>query len=427
MNGAWTSPSTQSGVPTVQRGRTPGIPLSQISVAVTKVEGSEVSLDVIVVPDGGFEAWRTVAGAWLILLGTFGYSYTFGVYEDFYSREYLHNHSPSSISQRPTNDAFPAGPFCGKVFDDGGFHVIEITGCVIFTFSVFMLSLAKPEQYYQIFLAQGLGMGIGLGLTFVPTLGIIVHHFKRRRGLASGIALSGASLGATFFPIIDPATAYILPGCFILGNCLMRTRLPPRSKRPDTRGPDIKSFFFDTAYVWSVLGALFGVFGLYFPVIYIQLFSVQHNVDETLAFYSLPILNGASAVGRIFGNHLADLHGPFNIQMLCSFFAGAVVWAMLGVHNGPSLIVVSILYGILSGAWLSLCFACFSSLARGPEEVGARVGVALAVCSIGTLVSSPIQGALLTDKFTWINPIAFSGVRDLLFLRRAVGADVLRA
>lgn len=44
-------------------------------------------------------------------------------------------------------------------------------------------------------------MGIGLGLTFVPSMSILVMHFERRRALASGIALSGSSIGAVVFPI----------------------------------------------------------------------------------------------------------------------------------------------------------------------------------------------------------------------------------
>lgn len=44
-------------------------------------------------------------------------------------------------------------------------------------------------------------MGIGLGLTFVPTASIAVHYFNKRRGLASGVALSGSAIGAAVFPI----------------------------------------------------------------------------------------------------------------------------------------------------------------------------------------------------------------------------------
>lgn len=81
-----------------------------------------------------------------------------------------------------------------------------------------MSSLAQHDQLYQVhsflydgairrltanqvLLSQGLGMGLGLGMIFTPTVGIISHHFTRRRGLASAIALSGGSCGAVVFPI----------------------------------------------------------------------------------------------------------------------------------------------------------------------------------------------------------------------------------
>ncbi|KAJ7089481.1 mycorrhiza-upregulated monocarboxylate permease [Mycena crocata] len=172
---------------------------------VTTLEAEKPAMDPFEVADGGFEAWRTVVGAWLVLLGTFGYSYTFGVFEDYYVRVYLPDHTPSSIAWIGSFQLmmpFLLGPVAGIIFDNGGFYMLEIVGCSIFTFSVFMLSLCKPNQYYQIFLAQAVGMGIGLGLTFLPTISIVVHHFNRHRGLASGIVLSGSSIGATFFPIM---------------------------------------------------------------------------------------------------------------------------------------------------------------------------------------------------------------------------------
>ena len=53
----------------------------------------------------------------------------------------------------------------------------------------------------QIFLSQALGMGLGLGLTFIPTIGLTSHHWKRRRGFASGVALTGCSCGGIAIPI----------------------------------------------------------------------------------------------------------------------------------------------------------------------------------------------------------------------------------
>ncbi|KAG6837395.1 hypothetical protein H0H93_010013 [Arthromyces matolae] len=55
---------------------------------------------------------------------------------------------------------------------------------------IFMLSLVEPHHYYQNFLAQGVGMGIGMGLIFLPSLQVTSHYFRRRRSLAMGIVIS---------------------------------------------------------------------------------------------------------------------------------------------------------------------------------------------------------------------------------------------
>lgn len=64
---------------------------------------------------------------------------------------------------------------------------------------------------HQVFLSQGVGMGLGMGLVFVPTVSIPSHYFKRRRALVAGIVLSGNSTGAIIFPI---STSEVMPFIF---------------------------------------------------------------------------------------------------------------------------------------------------------------------------------------------------------------------
>jgi hypothetical protein len=61
-----------------------------------------------------------------------------------------------------------------------------------------MTSLCKT--YWQVFLAQGLAGGIGLGILFLPALAVVPHWFQRRRALATGIIISGSSVGGIAFP-----------------------------------------------------------------------------------------------------------------------------------------------------------------------------------------------------------------------------------
>jgi len=374
--------------------------------------------------DGGIQPWITIFGAWLVLFATFGYLYSFGVYQDYYTRIFLSNHSPSKIGWIGSFQLmmpFAFGIVSGKLFDAGYFRVVETLGSALFVVSLFLLSLAKPQQYFQVFLSQGVGMGIGLGLTFVPTVSLTVHHFRRRRVLATGIVMSGSSLGAVVFPLMINnlietigfpktvrASAFIVLGMLVIGNSIMRTSY---KKIPTDREQlDIKSFFIDLPYITTVSAGLVATFGFYFPLIYLQLYAVQHGINTTLAFYSIAILNASSTIGRISGNFLAEIYGPINVLVACTLITGASIFSVFGVHGSGSLIAVSIFHGLFAGAWLSVSIASLATLARHPNEVGARTGLALALSSFGSLGAAPVQGALLTSDFDWSKPIIFSGV-----------------
>ncbi|QRV97282.1 major facilitator superfamily transporter [Ceratobasidium sp. AG-Ba] len=378
------------------------------------------------IPDGGAKAWATVAGAWLVLFCTFGYANAFGAYEDYYTRVYMTNKSSSDIAWIGSTQLclqFLMGMVSGKLFDEGHFHATVGAGSILCAFSLFMLSLAKENKFYQVFLPQAVGLGISLGLLFLPSIGVISHHFARRRSLAMGIVTTGSSCGGIIFPIMlnkifqrngfawgVRATAFVVLGCLIVANLLMRTRLPPKSKRPPAPPPDFKAIMTDSAYLLSILGAFLVLLGLFTPIFYIQLFAVVHGLDSTLAFYSLAILNAASVFGRTIPNFLSDKSGPFNLLIPCSAISGALIFAMLGVKSSGALIVFAILYGFFSGAYVSLLSPMIISLSSNISEIGIRLGITFGIIAFAALTGTPIAGALLTEQQKWWRPITFSGI-----------------
>lgn len=109
----------------------------------------------------------------------------------------------------------------GRLLDLGYFRYAMPLGSILYTFScvrasctlfetiivfknslfrLFMVSLVHQDKYYQIFLSQGLGMGIGAGVLFVPAMAVQAHHWRRRRPLAIGVVTAGISLLALFLP-----------------------------------------------------------------------------------------------------------------------------------------------------------------------------------------------------------------------------------
>lgn len=60
-----------------------------------------------------------------------------------------------------------------------------------------MISLCT--EYWQVFLAQGVAVGLGLGCLFLPSVAGLAHYFSKKKSTALGIASSGGSLGEPAF------------------------------------------------------------------------------------------------------------------------------------------------------------------------------------------------------------------------------------
>ncbi|PSR71991.1 hypothetical protein PHLCEN_2v12201 [Hermanssonia centrifuga] len=161
-------------------------------------------------PEGGLRAWLCVFGASIVMFLTYGMMQAFGVFQDYYAKHLLRNHSPSEISwigSVQTFLLFGLGVITGRCFDNGYFFHTIIPGSLIYTFSLFMLSLCQPGRYYQFFLSQGVGLGLGMGMLAVPSASIASHYFRTNQARANGIVFAGllpigTSLGGVVWPII---------------------------------------------------------------------------------------------------------------------------------------------------------------------------------------------------------------------------------
>ncbi|KAG6861147.1 hypothetical protein C0995_003415 [Termitomyces sp. Mi166 len=236
-------------------------------------------------PEGGTQGWLTLLGASLMQFSTFG-------------------------------------------------HHLMIAGAFLHAFSYFMLSLSHEQQYYQVFLSQGLGVSIFKRGSFsLPNagLGIVSHYFQRHRPLAMGIVAVGAAVGAVLHPImlnrlfhgsvgfhngvrISAAMNTVL---LIIANGCMRTRLPP--KKTGSALPFLE-FMRDPAYLFCVIGGPLFICGLFFPVFFLQLDAINHGVDGQLAFYCISVLNAASIFGRVIPTIFVPKLGVFNL--IISFTLG---------------------------------------------------------------------------------------------------------
>ncbi|KAJ7727338.1 MFS general substrate transporter [Mycena olivaceomarginata] len=388
-------------------------------------------------PEGGFRAWATVAGAFLIQFCGFGspivheWMYLI-ISTDFYTRNYLSQSLPSAISWIGSINVFiinAGGLVSGRLYDRGHFYLLLYGGSLLQCFSLFMLSLCKPQKLYQVLLAQGIGLSLGAGIVCVPSLAVVSHYFLKRRALAMVIVASGASLGAVVHPIMlnntlhtslsfpnsVRASAGLITGTLLIACSMMHPRLqPPSSHLPFWKS--LGRFVRDKAYIFSTLGMTTFAVGYYFPLVYLQLDAVAHGIDKTLAFYSLVIMNAASFIGRLFPELVVERFGILNTFVTAVACGTILILCMIALGSVTSVVVIGIMYGFCAGVYITLIPPLVASLTDDISQLGLRIGITYAIFGIGGLVGPPINGALLTGRYIWWRPALFSGLMALVGL-----------
>ncbi|KAL1753086.1 major facilitator superfamily domain-containing protein [Schizophyllum commune] len=404
-------------------------------------------------PRGRWKAWSTVMGAFLIQFYVVGILTGFGVFQEYYTTEWLPSYSASDVSWIGGVQylfELGLGPVAGKLF--------------------FMLSLVDRDQYYQVFLAQGVGMGLGLMFVFGTTMTMVSQHFKSRRALAMGVVAASSPLGSVMYTILlnhlfhgstgfawgMRYVAFATLGCFIAGNLLLHSpvkdmKLKAREGRavakeeksassalvtqngsekaavsasktakrksegptaPVANGTLVTSEapLWDLPFVLTMISALLWSLGATPPNFYMQLYAETHGVDQQLCFYSFAILSFASIFGRIVPGWMADRWGAANVFIPSLFMVAAISFGMFGCGHPAGLVVFAVVFGYFFGTVIAIYMPMVASMTPQGTNMGRRLGVSLVPVGIGSFVGPPISGAILGRHYDWWKTIVFSGV-----------------
>ncbi|KAI6036000.1 MFS general substrate transporter [Pisolithus microcarpus] len=355
-------------------------------------------------PDGGLKAWSVIVASMLTTFCTFGYVNTWGIFQDYYERVLLPDKSPSTIAWIGSVQytfIFLPGLVTGRLFDLGHFKIpycIASCGLILCTFLT-----AECKQYWQFFLVQGLLTGLFSGIIFPPAISVVSHWFSKKKGMALGITAIGSSLGGTLFPIAGQnliplvgfkwtvrVFGFMTLVTLGIASLTIDRRLPPVNVRG---GLFNLSAFRNPAYTIYCISGIACFLGLYTALTYLPVSATAVGVSSNFSFYLVAIANAASGFGRLSAGLLADRIGPLNVMIPFTGLAGILTFAWPYASSEGALIGVSVIYGFASGTYVSLLVA--PPMAMGDlGDVGRRVGMFLTIAALGTLVGTPISGAI---------------------------------
>ncbi|EQB54032.1 hypothetical protein CGLO_06183 [Colletotrichum gloeosporioides Cg-14] len=378
------------------------------------------SQDDIEFPEGGLQAWLVAIGNACILFCTSGYSNTFGVFQAYYTLHQFSDKSADAVSWIGSTQVF-LGLFAailgGPLFDRYGAWVIRPTA-VVYLFAIMMTSLCT--KYWQFMLAQGILHGTASGILMFSAMASTPQYFRKRRGVAMGLAMTGSSIGAIIYPIVlskllnDSSlgfgwsvriTGFIMVPALLFASLTVKARLPPRST-----SLLLPAAFKDKLYVTLVASMFFLFIGMFVPLFYLPTYGILHGMTEALASYLIAMINGASVFGRVIPGIMGDKVGQLNALLFAGASTGVMIFCWPAATTQSGIIGFAVVFGFCSGAIISGGAVAMTLCPKDVRDMGTYIGMGTGLASFAALMGPPVNGALL-DRYEGFEQVSiFSGV-----------------
>ncbi|KAJ6186837.1 hypothetical protein N7519_001745 [Penicillium mononematosum] len=392
-------------------------------------------------------ACLVIFGAFTCAFCTVGFMNSFGIFQEYYTKNQLSSSSTSTIAWLGAIAIFllfAISVGAGAMLDIFGPTLMVYVGSFGCVFALMMTSLC--HEFYQFLLAQGVVLGISMGMATWPMLALVGQYIKVKRAAAMGIVLGGSSLGGIIWPIAidrlinDPnigfpwtmrIVGFIMIPCLIFSCAVAKS---PKKATTNVEGRDLnqgsgenateqkdvpQSHKAEALALWRkpslqllCLAMFIIYFGMFAPFFYTTSYAVERGFSTSLAFYTVSIVNGASFFGRVLPGIVADKYGKFNCCIVAAITSGIIAMCWTKVTSVAGLVIWSAAYGFASGGILSLQQACAAQVAT-PNTLGLAMGTVSGSTALSAMANVPISGALV-ERYGYLSLSMFSGASLLL-------------
>lgn len=249
-------------------------------------------------------------------------------------------------------------------------HASMLLGTV-FLVSGFVLA-SFTRRIWQLYLTQGVLIGIGVGFTYVPSIPIISQWFDKKRSLANGISSAGSGIGGLIYSFLTQAlisrlslpwalriTGIISGSFLLLATLLIRNRnkaIQPRQRAFDLnllRRFDVLLFL-----AWAFI-SMFGYITLSYSL---PDYARSLGLNGEQAALVNALLNVGNAIGRLCTGLASDRFGRIEIAGLLTCVCGLSCFAiwMSATSYGVLLFFAFFSGGILGVFWVVSCLSSHS-------------------------------------------------------------------
>jgi MFS family permease len=403
-----------------------------------------------------FYGWLVVAGGFAVTFVGFGCVYSFSAFIDSLQQDFgASRGSVSLVFSLAGFLYFAVGSVSGPLADRFSSRLLAVIGMILIGAGLALASAA--QNLIEVYAAYGLGVGLGVGCSYVPAMGAVQRWFIRHRGFASGLASSGIGAGTLVVPPLTALAiahlgwrgAYLALGVFaivigIAAALLLENDPRHRGLHPDGdskgepprpgSGLSIAQAVRSKRFLGLYAACLFCALGVFVPFVHLTPYAIDHGMAKSAAVLLVSVIGIGSTVGRFFLGGLADRLG--RIFSLLLMFAGMAVSLLIWVFSTTfwPLAIFAFVFGTAYGGWVALLPSVVMDYFGG-RNVSGIIGVLYTSAGIGTLIGPSAAGFAFDISGSYTVPILVSAAGNVIAVlimaatseRRASQAPNVRA
>jgi MFS family permease len=358
--------------------------------------------------------WVVVWATCVALAVIFGVAYSFAAFFEPFTREFQAQRADVSLVFGLCGLIyFALGAFGGMLSDRLGPRVVAGAGMLCIALGLVGASVAR--SMWEVTLAYGVGVGLGIALVYTPAIGTVQPWFTRRRGLAAGIASAGIGAGTLVVPLLAAAAiglwqwrgamVAIAAGTILIGftAALMLKRAPAAAKRADgtVPGTPLKQALTSRAFIWMYVMCGFGAFSMFIPFAHLSAAARDLGVPDARAVGLVGLIGIGSLTGRFAIGALADRVGrPITLVLAwASLGASYILWAVADGYLALALFALwmGTSYGGIVSLMPALCMDLF-----GARAVSSIIGTLYSGAAIGNLAGPWLAGRIFDASGSYV-------------------------
>jgi MFS transporter, OFA family, oxalate/formate antiporter len=321
----------------------------------------------------------------------------------------------------------------GRVSDKFGPKLIVSTGTVIISAGYLLMS--SINSLWQLYLYYGVLVAGGSSAIYIPLVSLIARWFTRRRGLMSGIGISGIGFGVGVIPALasqlivsyDWHTALVVVGIgglmfiLILARFLRNTpEAYPLDSKSETGNSSIANSnegyslkeSLKNSRLWLIVTA-WVLYGFYYQVgfVHIVAYATDRGLSSVVAATVLTIIGVIGGFGRIGMGFLGDRLGIRKTILYGFLLTGLGYICLSASHSIWMLYVFAVVFGALNGVGLLLIPIIAEYF--GFKDLGVISGIVVFANSAGAAISPPLAGAIFDSTGSYEIAFILCGIFGL--------------